>query len=328
MDRRRFLLTSLAGALAVPLAAQAQESIPRTRVAFLGAESPSTNQHFFDAFRQGLREHGYVDGQNLTLEARWADGRSERFPGLIGELVRLKARVILTVSSPAALAAKNGTTTTPIVFIAGDPLGSGLVPSLARPGGNLTGLSISLGEDFSGKWLELLKEAVPKISRVAVLWNPTNPANAAYLIVLRGVAQKLAVKLQPQEVRDPHGFDSAFASMSAERAQALVVVIDPLTVRYRGRIAELAAKNRLPAMYGFREFADAGGLMAYGTNVADLCRRAAGYVDKILKGAKPGDLPIEQPNKFEFVINLKTAKALGLTIPASLLLRADQVIEQ
>ena len=327
MDRRRFLVTALAGAVAAPLGAEAQESTTHTRVAFLGAESPSTNQHFLDAFRQGLREHGYVDGQNLTLEARWADGRSERFPGLIGELVRLKTRVILTVSSPAALAAKNATTTIPIVFIGGDPVGSGLVPSLAQPGGNLTGLSISLGEDFSGKWLELLKDAVPKISRVAVLWNPTNPANAAYLIVLRGVTQKLAVKLQPQEVRDAHGFDSAFASMRAERAQALVVVIDPLTVRYRGRIVELAAKNRLPAMYGFREFADTGGLMTYGTSLPDLCRRAAGYVDKILKGAKPGDLPIEQPNKFELIINLKTAKALGLTIPSSLLQRADQVIE-
>jgi ABC-type uncharacterized transport system substrate-binding protein len=188
--------------IATPLAAQAPESTPRTRVAFLGAESRSTNQHFLDAFRQGLREHGYVDGQNLTLEERWAEGRSELFPGLIGGLVRLKARVILTVSLPAALAAKSATTTIPIVFIAGDPLGSGLVPSLARPGGNLTELSISLGEDFSGKWLELLKEAVPKISRVAVLWNPTNPANTAYLTVLRSVAQKLGVKLQSEEIRD------------------------------------------------------------------------------------------------------------------------------
>ena len=327
MDRRAFLSTLTGSLLAAPLAAEAQESIQRTRVAFLGAESGSTNQHFLGAFRQGLREHGYVDGQNLTLEERWAEGRSERFPALIGELVRLKTRVILTVSLPAALAAKNAATTIPIVFIAGDPLGSGLVASLARPGGNLTGLSISLGEDFSGKWLELLKEAVPKISRVAVLWNPTNPANAAYLTVLQAVAQKLGVKLQPVEVRDPGGFDRAFASMSAERAQALVVVVDPLTVRYRVRIAELAAKYRLPAVYGFREFADAGGLMAYGANMADLCRRAATYVDKILKGAKPADLPVEQPEKFELVINLKTAKALGLTIPPSLLQRADQVIE-
>jgi len=313
--------------LATPLAARAQEATSRALVAFVGAESASTNQHFLDAFRQGMRERGYVEGQNLTIEAQWAEGRSERFAEIIGELVRLQARVIVTVRQPAALAAKAVTTVTPIVFIAGDPLGSGLVPSLARPSGNLTGLSIFLGEDFSGKWLELLKEAVPKASRVAVLWNPTNPLNVVYLTVLRGVARKLGVTLQSAEVRDPSGFDGAFASMSRERAQALVVVIDPLTVRYRARIAELAAKNRLPAMYGFREFADAGGLMAYGANLADLCRRAADYVDKILKGARPADLPVEQPTKFELVINLKAAKALGITIPPSLLVRADHVIQ-
>ena len=326
IDRRTFLAGTGAVLLAAPVAVEGQAPIARPRVAFLGAESPSTNQHFFDAFRQGLREHGYVDGQNVTLEERWAEGRNERFPEIIGELIRLKASVIMAISAPAA-AAENATTIIPIVFVTGDPLGSGLIRSFARPGGNLTGLSISLGEEFSGKWLELLKEAVPRTSRVAVLYNPMNPANAAYLAVLRSVAQKRAVKLQPTGVQDPGGFDGAFASISTARAQALVVVIDPLTVRYRGRIAELAAKNRLPAMYGFREFAEAGGLMAYGANVAELCRRAATYVDKILKGAKPGDLPVEQPTKFEFVVNLKTAKALGLTIPQSLLLRADEVIQ-
>src|SRR5262249_10278981 len=249
------------------------------------------------------------------------------FSELIGELVRIKSKIIVTVSVPAALAAKNATTETPIVFIASDPLGSGLVPSIARPGGTLTGLSISPDEDFSGKWLELLKEAVPKIARVVILLNPANPANAAYLTVLRGAAQRLGVKLQSAEVRDPSEFDGAFASMSADRAQALVVVVAPLTVRYRARISELAAKNRLPATYGLREFADAGGLMAYGPNVVDLCRRAADYVDKILKGAKPADLPIQQPTKFELVINLKAAKALGITIPPSLLVRADQVVQ-
>ena len=325
----RALLVAITLSLyAAPLAAQAQDAASRTRVAFLGAESSATNQHFLDAFREGLRERGYVDGQTVTLDARWADGRSERFPELLAEVVRLKASVILTVSLAAAMAAKNAITATPIVFIASDPLGSGLVSSLARPGGNLTGLSISLGEDFSGKWLELLKQAVPKLSRVAVLWNPGNPANATYMTVLRRVAQRLGVKLQSVEIREASGLDSAFASMSAERAQALIVAIDPLTVRHREQIAALAAKNRLPAMYGFREFADAGGLMAYGTNVTELCRRAALYVDKILKGAKPGDLPVEQPTKFEFVINMKAAKALGLTIPPSLLVRADQVIEQ
>jgi len=206
-------------------------------------------------------------------------------------------------------------------------LGSGLVPSLARPGGNLTGFSLFLGENFSSKWLELLREALPKISRVAVLLNRTSPASAGYLTVLQGAAQKLGIKLRPQDVQDPGQFDSAFAAMVAERAQGLIVVVDPLTVRYRGRIVELAAKNRLPAAYGFREFVDAGGLMAYGVNVPSLCRRAAVYVDKILKGTKPGDLPVEQPTTFDLVVNLKTAKALGLTIPQSLLLRADEVIQ-
>ena len=327
IERRAFLAGTGAVLLAAPLAAEAQESITRTRVGFLGAESPSTNQHFLDAFRQGMREHGYVDGQNITFEVRWAEGRSERFPELVGELVRLKPGVILTVSVPAALAAKNGTTTIPIVFIATDPLGLGLVHSLARPGGNLTGMSLFLGQEFSGKWLELLREAVPKASRVAVLLNPGHPASVGYMTVLRGTAQKLGVRLHLQEVRDPGQFDSAFATIVAARAQALVVVIDPLTVRYRGRIVELAMKNRLPAMYGFREFVDDGGLMAYGVNIPSLCRRAAVYVDKILKGAKPGDLPVEQPTTFELVINLKTAKALGLTIPPSLLHRADEVIQ-
>jgi len=325
--RRIGLAVVLAISVLATVSVQAQESIPGPRVAFLGAESASTNKHFLDAFRQGLRDQGYVDGQNIILEARWAEGRSERFPELIGELIRLKPRVILTVSLPAARAAKSATTTVPIVFIGGDPVGSGLIPSLARPGGNLTGLSISLGEEFSGKWLELLKEAVPTISRVAVLWNPGNPANLAYFTVLRGAAQKLAVKLQSMEIRDPGGFENAFASMNAERAQAVVVVVDPLTVTYRWRITELAAKNRLPSMYGFREFADAGGLMTYGANLPDLCRRAATYVDKILKGAKPGDLPVEQPTKFEFVINAKTARTLGLTIPQSVLVRADEIIQ-
>jgi putative ABC transport system substrate-binding protein len=320
-------LAVILACLILTLLAEGQESTPRALVAFVGAESASTNQHFLDAFRQGLRDHGYVDGQNITLEARWAEGRSERFPELIGDLVRLKPKVILTISLPATWAAKSTTSTVPIVFIGGDPVGSGLVPSLARPGGNLTGLSISLGEDFSAKWLELLKEAVPKISRVAVLWNPKNPANVAYFTVLSGAAKKLGVQLQSKEVRDPGGFESAFASMRAERSQALVVVVDPLTVRYRERIVELAAKNRLPAMYGFREFADTGGLMAYGANVADLCRRAASYVDKILKGANTGDLPVEQPTKFEFVINAKTARTLGLTIPQSVLVRANDLIQ-
>ena len=330
MRRRGFIALLGSGIAAWPLAASAQQaerSITRPRVAFLGAESRSTNQHFFDAFRQGMMEHGYVDGQNVILEQRWAEGRSERFPELVSELIGLKVDVIVAVSLPAAFAAKNGTSTLPIVFIASDPLGSGLVASLARPGGNLTGLSLFLGDEFSSKWLELLREAVPTASRVGVLSNPVNPASRHYVTVLRDAAQKLGVMLQLHAVSDPGELDRAFATLAAERADAVVVVIDPLTVRYRERIVGLALKNRLPAMYGFREFVDAGGLMAYGVNVPDLCRRAAVYVDKILKGANPSDLPVEQPTKFELIINAKTAKALGLTFPQTLLVSANEVIE-
>ena len=317
-------------AIAWPVATRAQQapgSITHARVAFVGAESASTNRHFFEAFRQGMREHGYVDGQNVTLLERWADGRSERFPEIIGDLLDLKADIILAVSAPAALAAKSRTTTVPIVFIASDPLGSGLVPSLARPGGNLTGFSLFLGDDFSSKWLELLKEAVPNAVRVAVLWNPVNPASSHYVTVLRGAAEKLGVVLLLQAVSEPDKFEGAFAAMAAASVQALIVVVDPLTVRYRDRIIELANGNRLPAMYGFREFVDAGGLITYGVNVPHLCRRAAVYVDKIIKGAKPADLPVEQPTRFDFVVNLKTAKALGLELSPMLLARADEVIE-
>jgi putative tryptophan/tyrosine transport system substrate-binding protein len=284
--RRREFIALVGGvAAAWPFAARAQQgqiSMTKARVAFLGAESPSTNQHFVDAFRQGLRERGYTEGQHITIEERWAEGRSERFPELIGELIRLKVNVILAISVPAALAAKNGTTTVPIVFIATDPVGLGLVPSLARPGGNLTGMSLFLGEEFSGKWLELLREAVPNASRIAILLNPTHPASVGYMTVLRDAAQKLGVELHFQEVQDPGQFESAFETIIGARAQALVVVIDPLTVRYRGPIVELAKKTRLPTMYGFREFVDVGGLMAYGVNIPSLCRHAAIYVDKIL----------------------------------------------
>lgn len=289
------VLTTAFAAVALCLvavsSAAAQRSLPV--VAFLGADSSTTTQHFIDAFRQGMATHGYAHGRNVTIEERWADGRIERFPALVDELVRSKADVIVAVSVPAAMAAKKATTTVPVVFIAGDPLGLGLVSSLARPGGNLTGLSLFLGDEFSGKWLELLREAVPGVSRIGVIWNPGNAANASYLNALHQVADQLGMKLQAEGVRHPGDFERAFASMTTGRAQALVVLQDPLTVSNRARIIELAAKTRLPAMYGFREFADSGGLMAYGVNVADLCRRAASYVDKILKGAKPGDLAVE-----------------------------------
>ena len=328
--KRRQVIALLGGAAAWPLAARAQQAhglVTSARIAFLGAESASTNQHFFDAFREGMREHGYIDGQNVTFLERWAEGRSERFPELIEELISLKADVILALSLPAALAAKSATTTVPIVFIASDPLGAGLVSSLARPAGNLTGLSLALGDEFSSKWLELLKEAVPNVTRVAVLWNPVNPASSHYVTVLRDAAEKLGVRLQLQAVSDPDQFTGAFATIVAERAQALIAVVDPVTARYRERVVGLAMRNRLPTMYGFREFVDAGGLIAYGVNVPHLCRRAAVYVDKIIKGAQPSDLPVEQPTRFELVINHKTAKALGLETPPMLLALADEVIE-
>src|SRR5262245_9193504 len=320
------LVTLALGLLVAPLMAEAQPAPRLWRVAFLGAESPATSGHFLDAFRQGLRNRGYVEGQTITIEARWAEGRHERFPALVAELVRLHVHVMLALSTPAALAAKQGTHTTPVVFIAGEPLGSGLVAGLAQPGGNLTGIALALGEAFAGKWLELLQEAMPHASPVAILWNPANPTNAGYLQTLQDAAQRLGVTLQPQGVQDPSQFASAFAAMATAQTQALIVVPDPLTVRYRGQIVELAATHRLPAMYGFREFVHAGGLMAYGSNMSLMCQRAAIYVDKILKGAKPADLPVEQTAKFELVINLKTAQALGITIPPTLLFQADEVI--
>ena len=320
------LITLTLGLLVAPLIAEAQQAPRLWRVAFLGAESPATSGHFLDAFRQGLRDLGYREGQTITIEARWAEGRYERFPALVTELVQLNVHVILALSTPAALAAKQGTPTTPVVFIASEPLGSGLVASLAQPGGHLTGIALALGEAFAGKWLELLQEAMPHASPVAILWNPTNPVNAGYVQTLQDAAQRLGVTLHPQGVQDPSQFASAFATMATARAQALIVVPDPLTVRYREQIVELAATYRLPAMYGFREFVQAGGLMAYGSNVSVLCRRAAVYVDKILKGTKPGDLPVEQFAQFELIINLKTAQALGLTMPPTLLFQADEVL--
>ena len=327
MTKTVCLVTFVLGLLVAPLVTEAQQGPRMWRIAFLGAESPATSRHFLDAFRQGLHDLGYVEGQTITIEARWAEGNHERFSALVAELVRLQVHVMLAISTPAALAAKQSAQTTPVVFIAGEPFGAGLVTSLAQPGGNLTGMSLALGEEFAGKWLELLWEAIPNASPVAILWNPANAANVRYLKTLQDSAQWLGVTLQPQGVQDTRQFESAFAAMTTARAQGLIVFPDPLTVRYRDQIVALAAKHRLPAIYGFREFVHAGGLMAYGSNVSFMCRRAAAYVDKILKGTKPGDLPVEQPTQFELVINLKTAKALGITISPTLLFRADEVIQ-
>ena len=330
MNRRLFLLTSLAGAVAGPLAAGAQQAGKVYRIGVIGNSPPNTSvsSRFHEAFRQGLRERGWVEGRNTVIEWRFAEGRMERLPDLAAELVRLKVDVIVTTAGgPGARAAKQATTTIPIVAVAiSDPVGQGLVASLARPGGNVTGLA-TLYPELAVKRLGLLKETLPGVSRVAVLWNAANPGN---VIILRGVqaaAQTLGVTLQLREVRGPDDFDAAFAKMSRERSDALMILDDPLLFHHQVSIVDFAARKRLPAMYPFRESVEAGGLIAYSVNLSELHRRAAYYVDKILKGTDPGELPFEQPTNFELVINLKTAKALGLTIPPSLLARADQVID-
>ena len=327
MHRRAFLGTL--AMLAAPLAAEAQPAAKVPRIGYL-ALNPAANPHLHEAFRQGLRDLGYVEGRNVVIEYRDAEGKPERLPALAAELVALKVDVLVAQPTVAALAAKQATRTLPIVFpVAADPVASGLVTSLARPGGNITGLTI-LAPEMVAKGLELLKQAVPGVSRVAVLWHPgAFPERMAKDMRKEAevAARALGVRLQFLETRGPDDFDRAFSEMTRARADALTVLGGSMFVSERRRLVDLAAKNRLPAVYTSRESVDAGGLMAYGPSIPDLFRRAATYVDKILKGAKPADLPVEQPTKFELVINLKTAKALGLTIPPSLLARADQVIE-
>jgi putative ABC transport system substrate-binding protein len=318
------ILPLILAVLAAPLAAPAQQPPTKTaRIGFLGDVPPFLDE----AFRQGLRELGYVDGQNITIEHRAPDWKYERLPGLAAELVRLKVDVIVAASPPATEAAKQATRTIPIVFIvSGDPVAEGFVMRLARPGGNLTGLA-TISPELVGKQLEMLKAVVPKISRVAVLQNPDQPSHARAVQQAGEPARALGLQLQVLNARNPSEIEAAFAAMTAQRADGLLVMRDAVFRAQRVRIVALAAKSRLPAVYGLREEAEAGGLMAYGSSVPQLFRRAATYVDKILKGVKPADLPVEQPTKFELVINLKTAKALALTLPSSLLARADQVIE-
>ena len=329
MNRRAFLSALSGSLLAAPLAAEAQLG----KVFRIGILSnvPLTDPEgarLWGAFIQGLRDLGYVEGQNITIEHRSSEGKFDRLPDLAAELVRLKVDVIVTPALQNALAAKQATRTIPIVMASsGDPVGAGLVASLARPGGNVTGLSV-LGFEIVGKQIELLKEIVPEVSRMAVLGNPTSQeVYPLWLGQVKVAARSLGVQLQTLEARGPDDFERAFAAMTRERAGALFVLGDGMFLLHRTRIAELAAKHRLPAMYPVRGFVDAGGLMVYGPSPHDSFRRAATYVDKILKGAKPADLPVEQATKFELVINLKTAKALGLTIPQSVLVRADEIIQ-
>jgi putative ABC transport system substrate-binding protein len=329
MDRRVFIGTLAGGLLAAPLAAEAQSAAKVPRIGYL-APNLAASPHLREAFRQGLRDLGYVESQNVVIEYRSAEGKPERLPALAAELVALKVDVIVGPGTPTALAARQATRTLPIVFAtAADPVGSGLVTSLARPGGNVTGLSI-LAPELVGKRLELLTQAVPGVSRVAVLWQPGGHDERTDKDILKDAevaARPLGVRLQFVEARGPADFDRTFSDMTRAGVGALTVLTSVMFLNERRRLVDLTAKNRLPAVYGGRDFVDAGGLMAYGPNLADLYRRAATYVDKILKGAKPGDLPVEQPTKFELVINLKTAKALGLTIPPALLQGADEVIQ-
>jgi len=323
MDRRTFLLATAGGLLAAPLAAEAQRTTRVPRIGILG----SHDVPFWQSFREGLRELGYVEGSSITIEYRWAGETEDRFPELASELVRLGADAIVTWGTPAALAAKTATNTIPIVMAAsGNPLGTGLIASLARPGGNITGSS-SLNLELEGKGLQLLKEIVPKLSRVAVLWNPGNPVHGDLLDSTRAAAAPLDVELQLVPLQSLADLESAFAKIHTARPHALIVLSDNFFVLERKRIVDFTAKIRLPAVYSVSVFADVGGLMVYGVNYHALFRRAATYVDRILKGTKPADLPVEQATTFELIINLKTAKALGLTIPASVLQRADQVIE-
>ena len=327
VDRRRFISAVTLSLLAAPLSAQAQQAAKVRRIGYLDQGSAAGSRPYFEAFRQGLRDLAWVEGQNIAIEVRFAEGKADQLPMLAAELVRLKVDLIVTSTTPAALAAKQATTTIPIVMgFAADPVGSGIVASLARPGGNITGWT-GQGFELRAKYLELLKEAVPAAIRVGVLWNPANPNHGPSVKLVEAAAQKLKVELHPVGAQDPKAIESAFSTLVGKRAQGLVVFLDGMFIAQTPLIIALAARSRLPAMYGSRREAEAGGLMAYGANLSDMYRRGAFFVDKILKGAKPADLPVEQPTKFEFVINLKTAKALGLTIPQSLLQRADEIIQ-
>jgi putative ABC transport system substrate-binding protein len=320
-----FVLTTVM--LATVCVAEAQQPARIHRIGILIPASASFLSARVEALRQGLRALGYVEGKNILIEYRYAEGKGERLPDLAAELVQLKVDVIVTSSPSATLAAKKASGTTPIVIAsANDPVGTGLVSNLARPGGNITGLSLMV-PDLDGKRLELLKEAFPKVVRVAFLWNPSGSRGNLALTVMEAAAKALGVKLLSLEVRSLDDFEGAFARAKKERAQALITTTGGLINTQQRRVLDFAAKNRLPAIYHYNEFVEAGGLMSYGPDNTDLWRRAAVYVDKILKGAKPADLPVQQATKFEFIINLKAAKQIGLTIPPNMLERADKVIK-
>jgi putative tryptophan/tyrosine transport system substrate-binding protein len=326
MKRREFI-TLIGGATAGwPMVARAQPvKIPR--VGFLGNSTAALEANLVEPFRQTLRSLGYVEGRDIVVDYRWAEGNYEHFPSLVAELIAAGADVIVTAGTPAAFAVKKATTSIPCVMVAvGDPVGTGLVASLARPGGNLTGLT-SIAPDLEGKRLALLREVIPSLSHVAVLWNPVNPFHVISEKEVLAAARALQMEVQSLAVRTLEELDGAFAAILEQRPGALIVLADRVFLHGRDRIMSFAGQQRLPGVYAYRELVDAGGLMSYGPNYAEMHRQAATYVDRILKGTKPADLPIQQPTKFEFVINLKTAKTLGLAVPAALLVAADEVIE-
>ena len=327
-DNRRKLLALTALALYLPvIPARAQPDAKTRRIALIEAGLPSANQHFVDAFMAGMREFGYVPGKNILIDVRWAEGRAEGFRRALDELIGLRPEVIVVASTLGAVEAKKATTSIPVIFIGvPDPEGNGLVTSLARPGGNITGLARTAGEGLIPKTVQLLREVVPSVTRMAILWNPA-ASQAERRRQVISAAEAFGITPLVVEVRDRDGIVPAFATMRKERANGLFVITDPLTLANRNEIVKLAASERIPAIYEFGEFARAGGLIAYAPSVTEQFRRAAIYVDKILRGAKPDDLPVEQPTRFELVINLNAAKALGITAPKNLLLRADEVIQ-
>jgi putative ABC transport system substrate-binding protein len=325
--RRILRLVHVLIALAAPLVALAQSPSTIHRIGLLGADPPTVSAPRYEAFRQGLRDLGYVEGRNLAIEYRHVEGRMDRLPALAAEVVGLKVDVIVAPSTPMALAVKAITGTIPIVFVtAGEPVSSGLVASLARPGGNATGLSL-LAPELVARQLQLLKETVPRAARVAVLSNPDATYTSLLIREAETAARSLGVRLDVLGVRGADSLDGALAAIARDRPHALFVLFDPVLFTLRGRIAEFGNRYRLPAIYPHREYAESGGLMAYGVDLRDNYRRAADYVDRILRGAKPADLPVEQPRKFELIVNLRTAKAFGLTVPPPVLARVDEVIE-
>jgi putative ABC transport system substrate-binding protein len=328
MRRRKFITLVGAAAATWPIAARAQQPGKFARIGYLGTSLPSLEKPFIDAFLKRLRELGYVEGETIVIEYRWAEGQDERLPDLAAELVRTKPDVIVTTGTPGTLAAKQATSSIPIVFASsGNPINTGLVPSLARPGGNVTGFTIS-GPELEGRRLQLLKDAVPALARLTVLWNSANPGNIDFFQLVQAAAAALALKLGPvTDVRRIDDFNAAFSAIAAARPDAMIVLADRFLLAHRAEIVNFASTNRLPTMYAYRAYVDAGGLMSYAPSDLDQFRRTAEYVDRILKGAKPADLPVQEPTKFELVINLKTAKALALTIPQALLSTADELIE-